>query len=247
MSLDNFDKVWLQLSLNNTAIRRAQEAIESLGMALPCRVVAVNGGLVTVSFEILSSVWQIPQITIPKNDSPYFQNPTQVGDKGVTRPCDVYLGGISGQGGGTASLQRSGNMSSLIFEPVAPESQTLIDPNAAQIQAPNGAIIQTTSGTTCSIVANGNNIVLTYGSVTITLNSTGATVVAPTATVDGNLVVSGSITGNGSGGASMQGPITTTGEVSGASLSAGNGATGSFTASSGQTITVTDGIITGIS
>ena len=97
------------------------------------------------------------------------------------------------------------------------------------------------------IVANGTNIVLTYGSMTITLNSSGATIVAPDVNVNGNLVVSGSITGNGSGGASMQGPISTTGEVSGSSLSAGNGATGSFTASSGQTITVTDGIVTGIS
>ncbi|WP_143461665.1 phage baseplate assembly protein V [Leptospirillum ferriphilum] len=72
-------------------------------------------------------------------------------------------------------------------------------------------------------------------------------ITAPTVQVDGNVAVSGSLTGSGSGGATMNGPIESSAGISGATLSAGNGATGSFTAASGQTITVENGIITGIS
>lgn len=168
---DNYTKLWVQKSANKVAINRAKQAILSLGRALPCRVVAVSGSIVTVAFEVNASPWTLPNITIPKAESPWIRMPTQVGDKGVTVPSDVYLGGISGLGGGTATMAPVGNLSALVFMPVSSKASPPVDQNAAQIQGPNGAIIQTTQGTTSKIVTDQNGTTVTYGSNTITVNS----------------------------------------------------------------------------
>ena len=136
----------------------------------------MNGSIVTVSFQVNSAPWTLPPITIPKSEDPWVRSPTQVGDFGFTVPGDCYLGGVSGLGGGTADLRPRANLSALVFVPISNKNSPPIDPNAAQIQGPNGAIIQTTTGTTCSIVANQNGITLTYGSKVVTLNASGLTI-----------------------------------------------------------------------
>ncbi|MHB1781027.1 hypothetical protein, partial [Acidithiobacillus sp.] len=78
----NSSKLWLQDSLNRLAIARAQGEIQRQGMALPCHVIAVSGSIVTVQFDV--SGVSLPQVTIPKAESPYFRQPTQIGDKGST-------------------------------------------------------------------------------------------------------------------------------------------------------------------
>lgn len=171
----NTSKLWLQRKLNETAIGRAQQAIRSTGRALPCRVMAVDGALVTVNFEVDTTPWTIPQITIPKAESPWIRMPTQVGDFGITMPGDVYLGGVSGIGGGVATMTQRGNLSSLVFVPISNKNSAPIDQNAAQIQGPNGAIIQTDDGNT-SIVVNGSGITMKFGGKTVTLNSAGLTI-----------------------------------------------------------------------
>jgi len=143
---DDFSKLWIQQNLNQNAIRRASEAIQRTGRALPCKVTAVSGSIVTVEFEVDSTPWTLPQITIPKAESPYFRMPTQIGDLGITIPCDVYLGGISGLGGGTANMNPAANLSALMFMPVSNKNSPPIDPNAAQIEGPNGVIAQTSDG-----------------------------------------------------------------------------------------------------
>jgi len=171
----NYTKLWLQKTLNQGAQRRALSAIQSTGRALPCRVVAVSGSIVTVAFEVNASPLTLPQITIPKAESPWIRMPTQVGDMGVTLPADAYLGGVSGLGGGTANLTRPGNLSSLVFVPVSSKASGPIDQNAAQIQGPNGAIIRTTTGTESQIVTSQSGTTMTFGSNTITLNTSGIT------------------------------------------------------------------------
>lgn len=168
---DNFDKLWLQKTTNQVGISRAKQVIEQTGKALPCRVVSVSGSIVTVAFEVNASPLTLPNITIPKAESPWIRMPTQVGDKGMTIPADVYLGGVSGLGSGTASLAPVGNLSALVFVPVSNKSSPPVDQNAAQVQGPNGAIIQTTTGTTSKIVTDQNGTTVTYGSNTITINS----------------------------------------------------------------------------
>jgi hypothetical protein len=172
---DNFSKLWLQKSQNQLAINRAAQEIQKQGRALPCRVTAVSGSVVTVEFEMDTSPWTLPPVTIPKAESNWVRMPTQVGDLGYTAPADVYLGGISGLGKGIARFIRRGNLSNLVFTPVSNANSPPIDPNAAQVQGPNGAIIRTTTGTTSSVVTDQNGTTITFGTTTFVLNATGIT------------------------------------------------------------------------
>lgn len=172
---DDHSKLWFQSLLNQTAMARAQQAIKNLGRALPCVVTAVNGALVTVKFQVDTSPWTLPPITIPKAESNWVRMATQVGDLGVTAPSDVYLGGISGIGGGTADMRPRGNLSALYFVPISNASSGPVDQNASQIQGPNGVILQTTEGTTSSVVTNQEGTTITFGTTTFVLNATGIT------------------------------------------------------------------------
>lgn len=169
---ENYAKLWVQRSANQTAINRAQQAIENLGRALPCRVVKVSGSIVTVAFEVNAAPYTLPNITIPKAESPWIRMPTQVGDKGVTMPADAYLGGVSGLGGGVATLTRPGNLSALVFVPISNSGSPPLDQNAAQVQGPNGAIIRTTEGTTSQIVTDTTGTTVTFGDSTVVVNAT---------------------------------------------------------------------------
>ena len=246
---NNAHKLWVQDTINQHSITRVAEAIQNTGASLPCSVVSVSGQIVTVKFEVNSAPWTLPQIAIPIATWSYDWIPVQPGDMGLTVPSDVYLGGISGLGGGVADMTPPGNLSALMFVPVANSSWTAPGGDALKrvIQGINGFIAQSINGLV-SIIGSLTTLTLTSNGYTIVFSSSGITITAPTATVDGNIVVSGTITGNGTGGATASGPISSSSSISGASLKAGNGATGSFTVESGSiTVTVTDGIITGIS
>lgn len=167
---ENYAKLWVQKSANQLAINRAQQAIQNTGQRLPCRVVAVNGSIVTVAFEVQDSPQALPNITIPKTESPWVREPTQVGDKGFTQTADAYLGGVSGLGGGVANMVRRGNLSALVFVPLSNAESGPIDPNAAQVQGPNGVINRTTTGTTSEVVTNQSGTTVTYGSNTVVVN-----------------------------------------------------------------------------
>ena len=150
---------------------------------MPCRVTSVDGSIVTVAFEVDPNE-QLPEVTIPKAESPWIRMPTQVGDYGYTVPADAVLGGISGLGSGVAPLVQPFNLEALVFVPVSNSNSPPIDQNAAQIQGPNGAIIQTTQGTESKAVVNENGISLTYGTTSIVMNSNSITL-----TVNGNTIV----------------------------------------------------------
>ena len=172
---DNFAKLWLQKNQNQLAINRAAQEIQKQGRALPCRVTQVTGAVVTVEFEMDTAPWTLPPITIPKAESNWVRMPTQAGDFGYTAPADVYLGGISGLGKGIASFIRRGNLSNLVFTPVSNANSPPIDPNAAQVQGPNGAIIRTTTGPTSSIVTNSSGTTITFETTTLVINASGIT------------------------------------------------------------------------
>lgn len=167
---DNFSKLWLQKSQNQLAINRAAQEVKRQGRALPCRVTAVNGAIVTVEFEMDTAPWTLPAVTIPKAESPWLRMPTQVGDFGYTAPADVYLGAISGLGSGIARFLRRGNLSNLVFTPVSNANSAPDDPNAAQVCGPNGARIRTTTGTASSVITNTSGTTVTYGPNTVVVN-----------------------------------------------------------------------------
>jgi hypothetical protein len=213
---DNFDKLWLQDSLSQLANNRAQTAILNTGRALPCRVEAVSGSMVTVSFQVDASPLNLPQITIPKAESPWIRMPTQVGDLGITMPSSVYLGGISGLGGGVADLTQPGNLGALVFVPVSNLNAPPGNQNAAYLQGPDGAIVQTTTGTSSSVVTNTSGTTITFGSNSITINGSeismtagGKTVTLNSSgfTIDGILFDTHTHGGVTTGGGFTTGPV----------------------------------------
>jgi hypothetical protein len=202
-------KLWTQVALAQIAVARASQMIQQTGRALPCRVVAVSGSFVTVAFEINDAEGQLPQITIPKAESPWIRVPTQVGDYGVTFGADAYLGGINGTNGGTANLAQPSNLSSLLFLPCASQAFSSVNTNAAYIAGPQGVVIQTEDGKT-SIVVNESGITLTFNSQTITFNSSGLTS-AVAVQVNSTVTASGTI--DSTGGDVKAGSISLTNHV----------------------------------
>ena len=200
---DNAQKTPLARALNRFAEKKVAEAIQLLGKALPASVTAVSGSIVTVKFEVTTTL-TLPPVTMPLAGAEYIRFPTQIGDKGLVFPADVYLGGVSGLGGGTADLSIPANLSALVFFPIGNKGWSTTDnPNAVVIYGPDGAIIRT-KDSTCKI----------------TLSSTGVVVTLPSGMpmrVNGQLVVTGGMQINGSitavGGGTFAGDFITSGNV----------------------------------
>lgn len=174
MADDFATKAWVQSSLNEIARARVNERIDREGRALPCRVVSIEGAMVTVAFELDSNPYTLPNIELPKAESPWVRMATQPGDKGLTLPANVYLGHISGLGARIPNIEHSTDLADLVFVPVSNANSPPPNINASTIQGPDGAIIRTTQGSTQSnITVDQSGITLTYGGSTIKLDSSG--------------------------------------------------------------------------
>ena len=171
MDAGNWQKIPLARSLNQFAEKKIRGAMALLGNVLPAQVVSVSNSIVTVKFLLAAktnSPYTLPNVTVPIAGPEYVRMPTQIGDKGVVIPSDVYLGGVSGLGGGTADLSLQANLSSLIFLSIGNKNFSATDdPNAVVIYGPNGTILR--------------NIAKT---VTLTLNESGGVVIAGTAATE---------------------------------------------------------------
>lgn len=182
-------------SLSRFAESKNADADQLAGKSLPASVVSVNGAIVTVKFEVQNTPLgaTLPNVTVPLIGPEYIRYPVQKGDKGFVVAADAYLGGVSGLGGGVASLVKQGNLAALVFAPLG-----------------NTAFKKVTSGTAVYVYGvNGGGVTLysdvTGQAVSLTLTSTGVAIVG-NVTIQGNLSVTGAITatGNitaGSGGA----------------------------------------------
>lgn len=182
---DNVHKTPLARTLNRIAQNNALSAIQLLGKALPASVIAVSGSIVTVKFE-LNVLFPLPTVTCPLFGPEYIRYPIQLGDRGVVFPADAYLGGISGLGGGVATLAIPANLSALVFFPVGSTNFTAPDdPNSVVIYGPDGVIIRD-RGNACSITLTPTGVTL-KGNMVIT----------------GNLQVDGTMTGKAGSGSSV--------------------------------------------
>lgn len=166
--------------------------IERLGKCLPATVTAVNGSIVTVSFQVQGV--QLPKVTMPLFGPEYIRYPVKVGDKGVCFAADTYIGAMSGLGGGTADMSRRGNLSTLVFLPIGNKNWTAPeDTNAVIIYGPDGVILRDSNSnskitlTPNNIDANaktnltgeaGTEIQFTVGSTQFTMNGTSIVMVA---------------------------------------------------------------------
>jgi hypothetical protein len=191
------------VSISNLIQSKLEENQQAFGFQLPCRVVAIKGSIVTVNFEIdTGGEFTFPQVTCPIAQSTYVRLPVQVGDYGVCLAADARLGGVTGLGTGLAPLDLPFNLGALVYVPIGNKNWSSVDPNAVNINAPNGAVIRdTNNNTTITLVPSGVTVV--HGSTIMVIDNAGVT-------ITGNLTVHGLITGDagfhitGGTGATMQ-------------------------------------------
>ena len=169
---DNARKTHAGTRLHSFAQRKVLGAIQQTGRALPCHVTAVSGGIVTVAFDV-DGVFTLPPVQMPVANSYYVREPTQVGDKGTCSAADAHLGGVSGLGDGTATLENPANLSALVFHPVGNAHWAAApDPNQTLVQGPNGVRTRDI-GNLCVMSQTPSGCVWTIGPVTMTLNASG--------------------------------------------------------------------------
>lgn len=164
-------KKFVGSSLNKIAQDRAMDEMKRSGKALPCKVVSKVGSIVEVSFNV-NSVYTIPNIRIPHAGPEWVRYPTQVGDLGFTIPADVQLGSVTGLGGGTPDMTTPGNLTALAFQPLAHTDWSPVDPNALDLNGPNGVVLRD-RGNVCSLTLTPAGIVISVGGATYTFSATG--------------------------------------------------------------------------
>src|SRR5690242_10544797 len=101
-SINNDQKTPIVHSIASYVRSQGRSFRQLEGRNLPVSVVSVeaNGTIVTVSFQITNPVLTLPNITCPVATDRYARAPLKKGDLGYVVSADVYLGGVSGLGGG---------------------------------------------------------------------------------------------------------------------------------------------------
>ena len=172
---------------------------ESAGYILPCYVIAVEGNIVTVNFDVLPTPTTVfPPVTMSIAQSKYVQLPVQIGDVGLAVSASVRLGGVNGLGTlSPAPFVAPSNLGAMVFLPISSALWTpKLDPLSLLLQGLNGVTIQDMEGLTKAIltpegllVNAQTSITFQVGVNTITINATGIEIV-------GDLSVTGTITNN---------------------------------------------------
>jgi len=124
--MSNSQKLLFQKSLAEIASGGASDAISLLARTLPASVIAVNGSIAEVKFELLTE-YSLPPIKVPVVGSEYVREPVQPGDKGILIPCGASISAISGQGENTADLSVPANLSSFVFMPIGSAKWKSVD------------------------------------------------------------------------------------------------------------------------
>ena len=176
---NNAQRIPFNRALNIFAEKKIADAIQIQGKALPAKVVAVDGAIVTVSFDIDSS-FTLPQVTIPLFGPIYIRYPIQIGDLGVVLNADARLGGVSGLGGATSTLTIPGNLTALLFLPISNTAWSSVDPNSLTMYGPNGCVLRdTNSDTVLTLTPNGiaiicqNSCTVATGGCLFSVNASG--------------------------------------------------------------------------
>lgn len=158
-------------SLPNAIQSKILDAVQLTGKALPCHVIEANGAIITVAFDV-SSIYTLPQVSIPLFGPIYIRYPIQKGDLGVVIPMDARIGYTSGQGGGISDLSQPANLSALVFLPIGNMQWSEVDPNAVTIYGPNGVVLRDTSSATTFVLTPTSITVITPESYTVTTEDT---------------------------------------------------------------------------
>jgi hypothetical protein len=105
--------------MNQWASKRINSGREREAKSIPCHVTKVDKDFITVAFETANGIFTPPTVKIPQSMSQYGRDPTQVGDKGYGVPGDYYLGGVTGDAGGSTNFYPRSNLTTLSFQPVS--------------------------------------------------------------------------------------------------------------------------------
>lgn len=201
MMSSNAQKTPFARQLHQFGDVKVQDWLSRQTQGLPCSVTQIMGALVKIKFEVNATPFNLPEILVPKAESPYYREPTQIGDPGFALTSQYYLGGVSGIGGGTADLNPRANLTNIVFQPISKKSAPSVDPNACVVSGPNGFVLQT-ADKTVSIVGNSSGITITFPGFTGVWNGSGFALngnvtINGILTVNGTTVSTGEVTGNG--------------------------------------------------
>ncbi|MDR8399213.1 phage baseplate protein [Paraburkholderia sp. USG1] len=198
------------------------DALQLLGKGLPCHVIEAAGPLITVAFDV-TSLFTLPQITVPLFGPEYIRYPIQPGDKGYVIPVECPVGFSSGQASSPPDLSAPGNLEALYFQPIGNAKWQTVDGQAVVIYGPNGVTLRDTNSGAV-IVLHPAEITVTIGSCTITMDASTIsmnapskiTLTAPEIELDGQMTQ-----GTSAGGypATLQGPVTVVNDVTAAGTS----------------------------
>lgn len=134
-------------SMNDFAKGKVQDQLHIQGRPLPAIVVKTTGNMIEVAFA-LNSAFTLPNVTIPIFGPEYIRYPMQAGDKGLVLPMETYIGGMSGQGGGTASLVTPANLSALVFLPISNTEWANVDTDVLVMYGPEGVTLRDSESNT---------------------------------------------------------------------------------------------------
>lgn len=179
---DNSRKTPLAASLPASMRQEFEDLDQLAGKVWPCHVVSVQGQIVTVAFDLVTS-FTLPQITMPIFGPEYIRFPTQVGDKGICLAADAFLGPTAGLGGSTANLTKPSNLGALVFMPIGSKNFSTVDGNVLVMYGPNGVTIRDKASNTV-INLTAASVTMTRGSSSFALDNTGVT-------IHGDLTVTG--------------------------------------------------------
>ena len=176
---NEFQKTPLYKSLDAFTAKKINDALQAGGKFLPAHVVKFTGTTVTVAFDIQSD-FTLPQVTMPLFGPEYVRYPIKAGDKGLCLSADTYIGGVSGIGGGTATLGDIGNLESLVFLPISNTGWAGVDITSVVVYGPNGVVLRdsgsnsvfTLTPTSITIVSP-TQVKATVGGTTLTLSTAG--------------------------------------------------------------------------
>jgi len=197
-------------ALDNAQRQAATTAVQQSSQSWPCVVTAVEGSIVTVSFQV-QTPWTLQTMKIPMFGPEWIRHPIQVGTKGFAMAASTTLGHMSGLGSPSLpTVETKPNLSSLVFMPIGNVSWTAPqDPNALELYGPTGVRIHTQDGTAFINVTE-SGIVLQFGSNSLAITNSGIQITGPLsqagpggsssqASFNSTLVASGDVQSNNGG------------------------------------------------
>lgn len=176
---DNRLKIPVVRSLNQIGGQRGSDQLQSTAKGIPATVVSRNGQIVTVSYEMqtgnFDGPWTLVQSDYPISTAQTDWLPINKGVRGWLVPSDFYLGGQSGQGGGTADYAQRGNLATLVFVPLSNTQWTPPggDTDKRALQGPTGVFAQDDDGKCQMTIDTNNGFMVTFAGHTFAIKSDG--------------------------------------------------------------------------